>query len=374
MFSDRKKLYIISSATLVALLVALFTQGSTGRILAAIAMALAAVLSYLFLKKRPILSMNAKQILMLISIISVVYLTVYYLTGIGFGFVRNPYTTAARFIFSHLLPAAMIIAGSEIFRYVVRAAEDKRADVLCYISCVLAEVLIYSTVISALSSFSSFMGLVGTTLFPAVIANLLYHYLTRRYGFYPGIVYRAVTTLYIYIIPYTPAMADLLHTFIRLVLPIAIFAFIDSLYEKKRSYALIKKSKLDAPITVILAVMMLAIVMLISNQFRYGTYVIATDSMTGALDKGDAAIYEKYTDQTIEKGQVIAFREGKSVILHRVDSIEIINGTTRYYTKGDANEERDTGYITDGDIIGLVNYRIPYIGYPTIWLKSLFDR
>jgi signal peptidase len=118
---------------------------------------------------------------------------------------------------------------------------------------------------------------------------------------------------------------------------------------------------------------MLVVLMLISNQFQYGMYVIATDSMTGEINKGDAAIYERYDDQTIIEGQVIAYREGKSVIIHRVDDIQIINGTTRYYTKGDANGDRDTGYRTDGDIVGLVNFKIPYIGYPTIWLRSLFS-
>ena len=32
--------------------------------------------------------------------------------------------------------------------------------------------------------------------------------------------------------------------------------------------------------------------------------------------------------------------------------IKIINGETRYYTKGDANEDLDAGYITDSNITG----------------------
>ena len=112
--------------------------------------------------------------------------------------------------------------------------------------------------------------------------------------------------------------------------------------------------------------------MLISNQFYYGSLVIATDSMTGEINKGDMIIYERYEDQLVIEGQVIVFEKNKSVIVHRVADIKIINGETRYYTKGDANEDLDTGYITDSNIIGLVNYKIPFLGYPTIWVRSLF--
>ena len=28
----------------------------------------------------------------------------------------------------------------------------------------------------------------------------------------------------------------------------------------------------------------------------------------------------------------------------------------------------------DADIVGIVDFKIPYIGYPTLWLRSLFSR
>jgi signal peptidase len=62
------------------------------------------------------------------------------------------------------------------------------------------------------------------------------------------------------------------------------------------------------------------------------------------------------------------------MIVHRVVDIKIINGITRYYTKGDANEDADAGFITDSEIVGLADKKIPFIGYPTIWMRSLFKR
>ena len=52
--------------------------------------------------------------------------------------------------------------------------------------------------------------------------------------------------------------------------------------------------------------------------------------------------------------------------------IKKINGVTRYYTKGDANDSVDSGYITADDIIGTATMKVKYIGNPTLWIRSLF--
>ena len=81
---DRKKLYIISSVTLVALLSTLFAPMGMGRIIAAILLIPAAVLIWMFIKKRLTLSMNSKQVLLLISVIGLLYSVFYYVSGLHF--------------------------------------------------------------------------------------------------------------------------------------------------------------------------------------------------------------------------------------------------------------------------------------------------
>ena len=373
--TDKKVLHIVSASIFAVLLVIFFIPFDTaGRIIAAVAFTAAATVTYVMVKKRSILSINKQQVLMIVSVIAVVYLMLYYITGLFVGFYRNIYGWNLTSFFGRLIPASVIIVVSEIYRWIIVAQNDRPSNILCYLSCVVAEMTVCSTANVAASSFNSFMNLVAETMFPAIIANLLYHYLSKRYGFYSNIVFRAVTTLYLYLIPIVPDLSSAIKSFVDLFLPIAIYLFIDALYEKKRRYALVKKSKLEVPITIIAVAIMLFSVMVISNHFYIGSYVIATESMTGELNKGDAAIYERYEDQTIEEGQVIVFEHDDIVVIHRVVEIQIINGQNRYFTKGDANEEADSGFIYDSNIIGLVNFKIPFIGYPTIWLRSLFRR
>lgn len=376
--TDKKKLRIFSVSILAVLLISLLVpQGTSGRILAACLLLPAAVLVYVLIKKRPILSMNKSQIIYVMSLIAIVYLALYYLSGLYFGFYNNLYTLNANTVLKVVLPIVVIIVSTEIIRYVIISQEDKLSVALFYFSCVIAETFVYSSVPSV-ESFSSFLGLVTGTVLPAILYNLLYNYLSKRYGIYPNLIYRLLTTLYIYLIPVVSGISASLINFISVILPIAIYVFIDTLYGKRKKYAL-KKWRVSLKIvsvvlTVAVLIIMTGTIMLISNQFRYGAYVIATDSMTGELNKGDVALYERYDDQPIIEGQVIAFERDNRVTIHRVVEIQIINGEVRYYTKGDINEGLDTGFVVKSDIIGLVEYKLPYAGYPSIWLRGLFKR
>ena len=372
--TDRKVLYCITTSSLAVLLLALILPSQTsGRILSAIFLLPLAIVTYLFLKKRSILSINKNQILMLMTLIGLLYLMLFYLTGLRFQFYLTGYRFNFQIAVKYILPIAVIIISTELIRSVVLAQGCEAANILTYFICVIAEALICSN-LAGITSFNKMMDFVALALFPALTSNLLYHYLSKRYGMFPNIVYRLIISLYTYIIPYKPAMPDSLLAFIKLLLPLAIFLFIDMLFEKKKRYALGKKSKFSFVFTVLAVAIMTSVILLISNQFRYGVLVIATESMTGELNKGDVALYEQYDDQLITEGQVIVFEKNKSMIIHRVIKIEKINGVVRYYTKGDANEDRDSGFITNSDVVGLIDYKIPYIGYPTIWVRSLFKR
>ena len=374
-----RKVNLIASVSLFAalLLILLLPMEESGRIIAAILLLLAAIIMPRFIKKRSILSIHKKQVLLIITAIALLYVMFFYLSGLEFGFYRNPYRLTASNFWRFFLPIAVIIVATERVRYVLMAQKEFLTRVLCYVSCVIADVLICSN-IPSVTSFNLFMDVVAGTFFPALLSNLLYNYLTKRYGMYPNIVFRLITILHAYTFYVSSLIEESLINLIKLFLPIVTYLFIDALYEKKVRYALGNKSRLwkisSAILTVIVVIIMVGTVMLVSNQFRYGALVIATESMTGELNKGDIVFFERYEEQPIVKGQVIVFEKSNSMIVHRVIDIEIINGVTRYYTKGDANEDRDAGFITDADIVGVTDLKLPYFGYPTLWMRGLFER
>ncbi len=373
MSRNKLQLTICSYSALFLLLLVLLVPGSHSAWFAAVLTSAVVAVYAVLVKKRAIHRYLKRQVLYIMLGFAGMYVLLYYLSAVlKFGFVYAKHPFSASVLFGYILPIAISIVASEVFRSWALAQHDRQATVLSYLICLLTEILILST-IPQITSFNKFMDVVAMTFLPAVVANFVYHYLSRRYGAYPNMAYRLVIGLFSFVIPYASAIPDSLYSIFKLLYPIAIYLFIDALYEKKRRFALARKSVLTAVAAVLVLVIGVSVTMLISCQFRYGLLVVGSPSMTGEVNKGDAIIFDEYTGQPIEEGQVIVFEKNGSTIIHRVVAVDIINDEIRYTTKGDANENNDVGYITNANLVGVVDFKIPYIGYPTVWIRSLFS-
>ena len=371
MNKDRRTLYIASYVACALLLLSLFVSTRYNELLCAFLMSAIAVLISLVVKKRAIYAYTKRQITALMCFIGFLCVSLYILNGLIFGFAKPFYTFSLHTLWRYILPIAVAVIASELLRAVMLAQGSKHTDRLSYVICVLCEILLSST-IKDINSFYIFVDVTAQVFLPAVISNLLYHYLSRRYGAAPNIAYRLFISLYPYIIPVGSAMPQSLYATIKLFVPILIYFFIDATYEKKKKNALAKKHVAGYALSALGIVVSVLYVMLISCQFRFGLLVIATPSMTGEINQGDAIIYEAYEEQKIEVGQILVFEKDGSTIVHRVVEIEHTNGQTRYITKGDANESNDSGYITASNVIGIVGAKLPLVGQPTLWLRDLF--
>lgn len=98
------------------------------------------------------------------------------------------------------------------------------------------------------------------------------------------------------------------------------------------------------------------------------TYVIISGSMKPELDIGDIVIVKKSND--FEMGDIISFRQGQSVITHRISEIIEDNGTIQYKTKGDSNNAEDNGTISKSVIEGKVVGKIKKVGNLAILLQG----
>ena len=104
----------------------------------------------------------------------------------------------------------------------------------------------------------------------------------------------------------------------------------------------------------------------IPSVFGKSVLVIATPSMSGSIDAGDAIIIEK--SNSYKKGDVVTYfpaAEATSVT-HRIVRIE----GDKYYTKGDANESEDPVPVFKNQIAGKVVGRIPKLGIIIEWLRT----
>lgn len=104
----------------------------------------------------------------------------------------------------------------------------------------------------------------------------------------------------------------------------------------------------------------------VPSLFGYSLLVIATPSMTGSIDAGDAVIIKNAESYAV--GDVVTYiPAGESVsVTHRIVRTE----GDRFYTKGDANESEDPDPVYVGQIVGKVTTVIPKAGLVIEWLRT----
>ena len=65
------------------------------------------------------------------------------------------------------------------------------------------------------------------------------------------------------------------------------------------------------------------------------------------------------------------FKTEKEIVVHRIIKKIETKDEVIYYTKGDANPKEDNYAIKRENIVGIVRFKVPFIGYPTIWLSEI---
>ena len=376
------KLYGLELLTIVIFFFALFASNILDRMIIAILSFVLCVIVSITIKKKGIVSIYKKQVTIAMVLFALVYVGVFYLLGIYFGFERSKILLSIWSIFKYIIPLSTTIICSELIRHKFLVQKRKvdilatKVDVsaaLVYVGMVLVDLVIYTGVYH-LDTLDDFLTTLGFVLFSSMSCNLLYNYASVRFGAKPVIAYRLITSLFMYVIPFTPDVYLFFRTFLRMICPYFIYLVLEKQFSNSNfEIALKDRKKSIIETSIVLAVTSL-IVALVSCKFTYGILVVGSRSMTGSISVGDAVVYTSKNEASKPvKGDVIIFDKNGTKTVHRVMSVNNCNGEARYYTKGDANSTMDEGYVTDKDIIGVVNFKIKYIGYPTLWVRELFN-
>lgn len=345
----------------------------TNKILVAFFLAIYAFVIKLLLDKPNTVSMYKKEVLKYMTIFGVIYVVLYYVIGIYVGYYKSVYTLSIFTLFNYVIPLIVIILTSEYIREVFISDKTRLSKINTFIFAVLVDLVIYVNIYN-LFDIQEFLQALGYVFFASIVSNMLYNYIAEKFGVAPNISYRLITTLYVYLIPIIPNVYIYFKSICRMVYPLLIYVVLKSAYEKEKTIVTKNNRFFQNMITIVVVIIISVISMLISCKFKYGMLVIGSGSMTGAIDKGDAIIFEKENDaKKINEKDIIVFRDNKRTIVHRVIKKEDINDEIRLYTKGDNNMQEDPEYVTQSNLQGIVRIRIPDIGMPTIWINEFFN-
>lgn len=111
---------------------------------------------------------------------------------------------------------------------------------------------------------------------------------------------------------------------------------------------------------ILLAVIATALPLTLPRFLGYEIYGVVSGSMEPEIPVGSVIYVETVEPESVEAGDVIAFRSEESVISHRVVENRFVVG--EYVTKGDANAGEDMNTVAYAELIGRVAYHFPGVG------------
>ena len=124
----------------------------------------------------------------------------------------------------------------------------------------------------------------------------------------------------------------------------------------------------------VIAVVLLAVALVGVRLIGYTPYAVLSPSMTPKYLPGDLIYVEKTDPGQITEGDVITFvvDENSTVVTHRVDAVD--RTEHKFYTKGDANENRDGNPVLYENVLGVVKFSLPKLGYVSSYVASQTGR
>lgn len=318
----------------------------------------------------------AKDIILEIIINLITFFMIYYMSGIFISFAKVGNYLTLKYMTTAIIPLILYIIAKEYLRYtlITKAGDKNGIIVLITIAFICLDCTI-ATSINAISFSKETFLLLALTIIPSISENILCSWMTYHFGYTPCLVYLMVLNLYKYFLPIIPNPNEYLYSIIFFILPILILINLNNWLKKDKTEALVLEHKHSAklkiacefPIIIILIVM----IYFVSGYFKYYAIAIATGSMVPNINKGDVVIVnQQFKEKDLKIGKVIAYNYNDKVVVHRIYKKVQTDKELIIYTKGDANNNMDEYKITIDMIVGIVDAKIPFIGYPTVMINE----
>ena len=309
-----------------------------------------------------------KDVVLTILIYALLYYVLTNLSGLFLGFLRTSYSLKILSIVKNIIPVLISIFLAELVRHILisKGKKYKEVVVLSIIVLTLFDVNLLAHAFN-FSVFESGLMFVLKYLLPAIAKNVLLTYLVFNSGYKTSILYRLLIEIPVYLLPIFPNFGEYVDVVVQVLLPLILMYILYLNYTKKKKIFYKKSTRVI--VGSIVAIFCLVQIILTTGWFKYFSLTVGSGSMTPNLLVGDVIIVEKVADpKNIEVGEILVYRHEKVVVVHRVIMIKEDNGKLTFYTQGDNNDGPDSYSTSEDNVMGITKIRIPYLGYPVVWL------
>lgn len=314
---------------------------------------------------------------MFILIIS--YLIIYILLGLFFGYVKSIYSHSFLGILKNIWDYIIPIIFIELIRNILvrNSCNSKIVFLIIALLFTLIDIDLFNII--RLTNKTEMFKTTFSIILPAAIKNLSLTYISKTSGYTTSLIYLLPQKLTNIILPIFPDLDWYFISLLGILLPVFAFIIIKHLDDKIESSKSKSRLKKEKPIRIIILITPLIIFCLfVAGRFKYKPTAIVSNSMHPIYDRGDVVIVEKLDRKkrkNLKKYDIIEYKLNNIIVTHRIIHIEKHNdGSILYITKGDNNNTADNEKVSSNQINGIVKFRIPKIGYPSVWLNDFFNK
>lgn len=303
-----------------------------------------------------------------VLIILIFYYIIYFFLGLKFGYSNSPYSLKI----SEIVKNLFYILGTKLIQEYVRnkIVNYKRT----YINYVITTIIfaIVNIEFQKISNGEELLKFILINIIPLFIQSSLLTFLTLSGGIklsYSYIIPINLVTIFVPIFPNLNWYIDLILKFLMFLLIFLFVSYENIIRISKKSR---KEIELESPIKS-LPIIFLIIVLacFVIGIFPYKPVAVISNSMYPEFTRGSVLIVKTYNQDEIKINDIIEYELNGNLIVHRVVDIEKEIFENYYITKGDNNTNVDFLPVTQSQIRGIVKFKIPYLGYPSVLFSEI---
>ena len=373
------KLLVLQLITLIILIYNAFINNIFTNLYLSIFLSIVFVISYFLVGFEKERFNQKKRNIRIIIILTISLLVIKYGLGLITGYQYSPYNRTFLGILGNTLSIAYLLVICEILRYTFLTKGNKLNFILTIIIFTLAYLNI-TTSLTSLTSLKTIVILLTTDIVVTLFENIVLTIISKKYGYSGSLSYTLIMNLYLYIVPIFPNLGEYLDAAVMIAFPIILYLFsnyiLTDLFKEKVDIRV--KNTGAKLIRFIIVMIIIIMVSLNSGIFRYWICVVASGSMEPTIKIGDVIYidksYKNHIDK-IEEQDIIVFKIDGKIYCHRVIQKKVNNDQVLLVTKGDREGQSvDKWTVSKSEIVGKVDFRIKYIGLPSVWLKNAIER
>ena len=307
-----------------------------------------------------------KDIIMFILI----YIIIYYLSGLILGFKKSPLSFEIFNILKNLIYYVLLIVIIETSKYyLIKENNSKIFLILITIIFIIARLDI-NYLNSIDNNYTEIFKYLSSNIIPLTLYGIVGTYLIKNSDSKTNVILQLVPSILMYTIPISPNLDWYLYGMFHLIYLLIIYIFIKYEIEKREENN--KNAKKSIVSLIPISSISVILVLFVLGIFNYVPIGVMSNSMNPIFERGDIVIYKKINNiNTIKKDDIICYQLDNIKVMHRVIKIEKINNKKYFTTKGDNLKTNDPLKVNEEQIIGVIKFTIPKLGYPSVWLYEL---